>query len=67
MFNRDLFRAKIVEHGKTMKDVAAAIGCSEASLSRKVNGLSDFTRKEIQLFKQMFGVTAADIERIFFA
>lgn len=66
MFNRDLFRAKIVENGKTMKDAAAAIGCSEAALSRKVNGISDFTRNEIQLFRQAFGLSTAEVESIFF-
>lgn len=66
MFNRDLFRAKIVENGKTMKDAATAIGCSEAALSRKVNGISDFTRNEIQLFRQAFSLSPAEVESIFF-
>lgn len=67
MFKRDLFRAEVFKHGKTMKDVALAIGCSEASLSRKVNGISDFTRNEIQRFRQMFNLSATEIEKIFFA
>ena len=67
MFNRDLFRAKIVERGKTMRDVAVAIGCSEATLSRKVNGISDFTRNEIQLFRQSFCLSSEEVEHIFFA
>lgn len=66
MFNRDMFRAKIVEAGRTMKDAAAVIGCSEATLSRKVNGTSDFTRNEIQLFRKSFKLSADDVERIFF-
>lgn len=67
MFNRDLFRAKIVANGKTMKDAATAIGCSEASLSRKVNGTSDFTRNEIQLFREAFGLSSEEVSLIFFA
>lgn len=67
MFNRDLFRAKIVANGKTMKDAATAIGCSEASLSRKVNGTSDFTRNEIQLFRKAFGLSSEEVSLIFFA
>lgn len=67
MFNKDLFRAKIVANGKTMKDAATAIGCSEASLSRKVNGTSDFTRNEIQLFREAFGLSSEDVYSIFFA
>lgn len=67
LFNKDLFRAKLVEHGKTMRDTAVVIGCSEAALSRKVNGISDFTRNEIQLFRQAFRLTAEEVDRIFFA
>lgn len=67
MFNKDLFRAKLVEKGKTMRDTAVIIGCSEAALSRKVNGISDFTRNEIQLFRQAFNLSSEDVDRIFFA
>lgn len=67
MFNKDLFRAKVVANGKTMKDAATAIGCSEASLSRKVNGISDFTRNEIQLFREAFDLNPEEVEQIFFA
>lgn len=67
MFKKDLFRAKVIEHGKTMRDAAIVMGCSEAALSRKVNGISDFTRNEIQLFRQAFNLSAADVEHIFFA
>lgn len=67
MFDKDLFRAKLMEHGKTLKDAAQSIGCSESTLSRKVNGISDFTRNEIQLFRQAFRLSREDIERIFFA
>lgn len=67
MFKKDLFRAKVIEHGKTMRDAAIVMGCSEAALSRKVNGISDFTRNEIQLFWQAFNLSADDVEHIFFA
>lgn len=67
MFKKDLFRAKVMERGKTMRDAALAMGCSEATLSRKINGISDFTRNEIQLFRQAFGLSADDVENIFFA
>lgn len=67
MFKKDLFRAKVIEHGKTMRDAVIVMGCSEAALSRKVNGISDFTRNEIQLFRQAFNLSVADVEHIFFA
>lgn len=67
MFKKELFRAKVIERGKTMRDAAIAIGCSEATLSRKINGISDFTRNEIQLFRQAFDLSVDDVEHIFFA
>lgn len=67
MFKKDLFRAKVMECGKTMRDAAVAMGCSEATLSRKINGISDFTRNEIQLFRQAFNLSPDDVEHIFFA
>ena len=51
MFNRDLFRAKCIEHGIRTQDAAQIMGINPATLSRKMGGQSDFTRNEIQLFR----------------
>lgn len=48
MFDKNLFRAAVVAKGKTMSDVADEIHVSNATMSKKVNGHSEFTRKEIQ-------------------
>lgn len=48
MFNKLKFRAAIIERGKTMGDVAKMLEINEATLSRKTNGVSDFSREEIQ-------------------
>lgn len=48
MFDKNLFRAAVVAKGKTMSDVANEIHVSNATMSKKVNGHSEFTRKEIQ-------------------
>ena len=37
-----------------------------ATLSRKMNGESDFTRNEIQLFRSKLGLSAREIDYIFF-
>lgn len=50
-----------------MRDVASAIGINEATLYRKVNGTSDFTRNEIQIIKQFLDLTSDEVESIFFA
>lgn len=50
-------------------DVAKALGYkrpADATLSRKMNGESDFTRSEIQLFRSELGLSAKEIDYIFF-
>ena len=67
MFDRNLFRAKVVEKGLTLKEVAVIIGVKETTLYRKMNGDSDFTRNEIQIFREKLRLSAAEIDSIFFA
>lgn len=67
MFRLNLFKAKLVEKGVSTRDMAGIIGCNEATLYRKMNGVSDFTQNEIQLIKQALSLTSADVEDIFFA
>ena len=38
MFNRDLFRAKCIEHGIRTQDAAQIMGINPATLSRKMGG-----------------------------
>lgn len=42
-----LLKAKITEMGETQKSVAEAIGISENSLSRKINGSREFRLSEV--------------------
>lgn len=67
MFKANLFKAKLIEKGKTVSGIAATIGCNEVTLYRKINGTSDFTRNEIQLIKQDMQLTSEEVEAIFFA
>lgn len=45
--NMNLLKAKMAEKGKTQKNVAAAIGISENSLSRKIKGIREFRLSEM--------------------
>lgn len=45
--NTNLLKAKIAEKGETQKSVAKAIGISENSLSRKLNGIREFRLSEV--------------------
>lgn len=67
MFNKDKFRAKMVEKGITIADVANVIGINETTLYRKMNGKSDFSRSEIQILKSLLNMSLDDAESIFFA
>ena len=67
MFDRKKFRAKIIEKGLTIRDISIILGIKEATLYRKMSGESDFTRNEIQLFRESLKLTAEETESIFFA
>ena len=67
MFRVNLFKAKLVACGKSAKDVAVILGINEATLYRKMNGKSDFTRNEIQIVRQALAMTTDEVENIFFA
>ncbi len=48
MFDQKKFKALLVMKGKTMQDIASLLNINQATLYRKINGSSDFFRKEIQ-------------------
>lgn len=48
MFDKKLFKAAVVLAGLTLRQVSAELGIDEATLYRKMNGDSDFYRREIQ-------------------
>ena len=66
MFNKNKFRAKVIENGLTMKQIAEMLHISEVTLYRKINGTSDFTRKEIQKLKEILKLDTKTVEEIFF-
>lgn len=67
MFNRNLFRAKVVAMGMTLEEVARQMGINPSTLDRKMSGNSDFTRSEIQSLRKMLTMTADECDSIFFA
>lgn len=48
MFNVRKFKAALVLSGKTMHDLAVYLDINDSTLYRKTNGITEFTRKEIQ-------------------
>lgn len=61
MTDTNLLRAKIIEKGFTLKDVAAAIGISHTSLSYKINNKRCFTSREIYDISNLLGITDKDL------
>ena len=65
MFDKKLFKSRLVLSGKSVADVAKTLNISESTLYRKINGDSDFFRHEINMLCDELGI--ADPKAIFFA
>jgi transcriptional regulator with XRE-family HTH domain len=67
VFNKAEFRANVIKAGFTLETLAKEIGINPATLHRKMNGESDFTRKEIQEISNLLNLNITNINEIFFA
>ncbi len=66
MFNKNFFKAKMVQLNLSVEDVAEIMGCSVGSLYRKLRGESEFTRKEIYRFCKQCKLSERELVYIFF-
>ena len=64
--NSKKFKIKLLEKDKSIEDIASHIGCNIATLYRKLNGASDFSRNEIQQIANCLELTAEEVNLIFF-
>ena len=67
VFKKNEFKAEVVRKGLTLAEVARELGLYPASLSRKINGNSDFYRGEIERIINLLNLSGEDVLRIFFA
>ncbi|WP_196599809.1 helix-turn-helix domain-containing protein [Pectinatus frisingensis] len=67
MFDRNKFKYIVSIRGYTLKKVADEIGVNPATLYRKMNGVSDFTRSEMQLIRNLLDLSIKEADDIFFA
>lgn len=67
MFDRKKFKAKVVFMGMTLEGVAKELGINPATLDRKMSGISDFYRHEIQFLRKLLCLSPAEVDEIFFA
>lgn len=60
-------KAVMTLHGETAGDLAGFLGITRGTLSLKMNEKgAEFTQGEIAKIKAHYGLTAADLENIFF-
>lgn len=64
MFKKNEFKAEVVRKGLTLAEVARELGLDPASLSRKINGNSDFYRGEIERIINFLNLSGEDVLRI---
>ena len=67
MFNKQLFKGKVIAAGYTLGETARALGINPATLTRKMSGESDFTRDEIIRLRDYLSLNPDDIVQIFFS
>ena len=67
MFDSNKLRGVMAGKGCTAERLAAALGINPSTLSRKMAGISEFTRSEIQTTAQFLDLSAQDVQDIFFA
>ena len=64
--NVNLLKAKIIEKGFTIKNFSEATGIKKSALYRKMSGISEFDRKEIEIISNTLSLTDKQICDIFF-
>lgn len=67
--NKNKLISVIAEHGENQGILAAALGMSRVTFSRKIseNGEAAFTQPEISAIKKRYNLTCEQIDEIFFA
>lgn len=64
---KKLLMLEIKNHGFTLEDFSKKIGIDYTTFYRKINGVSDFTRGEIQSICKILDLSNDKLYKIFFA
>lgn len=67
MFCKQEFLIMLLKKKRSRDDIANLLGVSVPTLSKKINGKSEFTRQEIQIIKGACDLSFDDVKKIFFA
>ena len=65
MLDKAKFKYFVATKNLTLSDLAVKMGMNPATLSKKLNGTTDFSRHEIQLFKDIVGLTESEMLSVF--
>ena len=57
----------MVEKDKSNEEVSTALGIDSSTFSKKLNGISEFKRTEIQIIRSFLNLSVEESESIFFA
>ena len=63
--NANELRAEIARHGETCGILAKALGFSNQTMTSRLKGEKDFTRKEIKIIKDRYNLSPERIVEIF--
>lgn len=66
MNDANKIKGKIIEHGYNMESFAKAIGISRQTLTKKLNGSSEFTVSEIYKICETLNIANSEIGTYFF-
>ena len=67
MINSAKLKARIIEKGKTIGEVAPVIGLTPYTLGQKIAGKSEMTLKEADRLQQLLEISDSDFASYFFA
>lgn len=67
MFDEQKFKIALLRRKVSYEDIAKMLGISIVTLYRKINGNSDFYRREIDLISNYLSLDLQEKEEIFFA
>ena len=60
------FKVEMVRNNFNQSKLAEAMGLKQSNLSKKLNGVNDFTREDIAKAIKLFNLTPVRIKEIFF-
>ena len=63
----NILKSVLVRNGDNVAALAGKMGMSTAALYRRISGDTEFSAKEIRMFKQIYDLTGEEIDTIFFA